>query len=107
MPLNYKKSPIAKLKAVAKSLPDLYEPAPTPVFGKELIAQGQKLDGLGKPLLPNSVYTVKRPKKVNHLEELKKVYKSGGDDAVSHYSVEVVKKVSENNKKKPPVINTI
>lgn len=106
-PLKYKKSPIAKMKEVAKSLPELYLPKPTRVLGKELIAQGKERDVQGKVIMPNTVYVIDRPCKVDHLEELKKRYKKDGDAGVSSYAVEVVKKKSEQNKQKAPVVNTI
>lgn len=102
-----KKAIVKKLQAVADTLPDVMEMKPYQTTGAELIKEGTHRDRKGRPIKKGQIYFGERMQKVDHLTKLKAVYQKGGDAAVSTYTVNAVKKNSEQNKQKAPVVNTI
>lgn len=105
--VNMKKAIVKKLIQIASTLPDVYEVKPHQQTGQQLLDKKVTRDEHGKKIVPTAIYHGMLRQKVDHLTKLKAEYKKGGDAAVSTYSVNAVKKHSEQNKQKAPVVNTI
>lgn len=102
-----KKALLKKLQQVADGLPEVLEPKPARLTGKELKAKGKTRDGDGKLLISNKFYNGLTWQKTDHMNKIKAAYKAGGDDAVTAYAASAERKHNAQKKMKAPEINTI